>query len=248
MIKKQLNRRSERHLTGETLTKEQLETLKLVSNSSASSNNAQGASVIFITDKSLKDKFYEWNWYQKHIKNSSVFILFLIDFQRTRYAFEKSNMTFDFDDDSAFDELLKVGLVDATIKAQLLVDASLDMGLGTCYIGGVRSYQEKIIKELNLPEQVMPVLGLTIGKIERQEKVKPKMDTVFENNYSLKEMKQKVDEFDKIMLQYYKDRSSNKKDINWSLNVANVYSSFFEKGDYFKTQKELMKKKYKNNL
>ncbi len=107
-----------------------------------------------------------------------------------------------------------MGLVDATIKAQAIVDAALDMGFGTCYIGGVRTFQEKIIKELNLPEQVIPVLGLTIGHIKSQEDIKPKMDTTFDNEYSLKSMKDKVDLFDDVMSEYYKKRKTNQKISN----------------------------------
>ncbi len=245
MIDKQLQRRSERDLKSQPLSKEIINKLKEVANSSASSINGQAASLVFITDQQLKDNISKWNWNQEHIKKAPLFILFLVDFQRLHYAFKKNNVDLDLDNDTTFDELLKVGLVDATIKAQAIVDAALDMDLGTCYIGGVRTYQDKIIKEMNLPEQVIPVLGLTIGYINSQEEVKPKMDTTFDNQYSTKEMNISVDVFDKEMANYYNARDDKKKGHTWSSNTATTYKTFFDVRDFYKIQKELMDKKYK---
>ncbi len=245
MIKKQLDRRSERQLKITPLTEEQINKLKLVSNSTASSINGQGASIIFITDSELKNKFGDWNWGQEHIKKAPLFILFLIDLQRTLYAFDKNDRSLDLNDETTFQELYNVGMVDATIKAQAIVDAALSMDLGTCYIGGVRTYQEKIIEALELPEQVIPVLGLTVGHIESQEDVKPRMDTIFMENYDLQDMKNQVDIFDKKMAEYYSKRQTNKKYTDWSKNTASTYNAFFKTKDFYKTQKSLMDKKYK---
>src|SRR5690606_6689384 len=56
-----------------------------------------------------------------------------------------------------------IGVVDASLAAQNAVVALEAMGLGTCYIGGMRNQPEKVAAELNLPSETFAVFGLTVG-------------------------------------------------------------------------------------
>ncbi len=56
-----------------------------------------------------------------------------------------------------------VGAVDASLAAQNLAIAAESMGLGICYIGGVRDAIIEITELLDLPDYVYPVFGIAVG-------------------------------------------------------------------------------------
>lgn len=55
-------------------------------------------------------------------------------------------------------EALTVAIVDTTIAAQNMTVAAESMGLGICYIGGIRNDTSKVAELLNLPELTLPLL------------------------------------------------------------------------------------------
>ncbi|CAM9097934.1 nitroreductase family protein [Mycoplasma todarodis] len=241
---KQLNRRSERALDiNKPISKENIEKLRDVVNAGATSINGQGASAIFIQDKDMIAKLSKYNWNQEHIKKASLFILFVGDMNRLKYAYEKQGIK-DWElNDKNFSELLNIGTIDATIKAQSVVDAALTLDMGTCFIGGMRPVSDKLIEDLNLPSNVFPIIGLTVGHIEKQEEVKPKLDAVFFEKYDDEKMRKEVDRYDEVMKGYYDKRSSNKKEANWSSVTTGTYNYSFSGPMYDKYYK-LLKSKF----
>ncbi|TKV35119.1 NADPH-dependent oxidoreductase, partial [Citrobacter sp. TBCS-11] len=70
---------------------------------------------------------------------------------------------------------LTVAIVDTTIAAQNMTVAAESMGLGICYIGGIRNDTSKVAELLNLPELTLPLFGLTIGLPNSRNEVKPRL-------------------------------------------------------------------------
>ncbi|MET3557348.1 nitroreductase [Streptococcus rupicaprae] len=62
--------------------------------------------------------------------------------------------------------------IDATLVSQNRVIAVESMGLGSCYIGGIRDRIETIADLLQLPEHVYPVYGLSVGHPAHRNPVK----------------------------------------------------------------------------
>lgn len=60
-------------------------------------------------------------------------------------------------------EALTVAIVDTTIAAQNMAIAAESMGLGICYIGGIRNDIAKVADLLDLPELTVPFLVLQLG-------------------------------------------------------------------------------------
>ncbi|TCG11395.1 nitroreductase family protein [Mycoplasma todarodis] len=243
-LEKQLNRRAERGMDiNKPISAEDIQKLKDAINSGATSINGQGASAIFIQDKEMIDKVAKYNWNQEHIRKASLFVLFVGDMNRLKYAYERQGKK-DWElNDANFSELYAVGTIDATIKAQAVVDAALALNMGSCYIGGMRAASDKLIKDLNLPSNVFPVVGLTIGHIDKQEEVKPKMNVVFDEKYDDQEMKKEADRYDEVMKDYYDKRSSNKKEANWSSETIATYNYAFSSPMYDEYYK-LLKSKF----
>lgn len=68
-------------------------------------------------------------------------------------------------------EALTVAIVDTTIAAQNMAIAAESMGLGICYIGGIRNDIAKVADLLDLPELTVPLFGLTIGMPKHEMKL-----------------------------------------------------------------------------
>jgi hypothetical protein len=60
-------------------------------------------------------------------------------------------------------ESFLLGAVDTSLAAQSAVVALESIGLGTCYIGGIRNKPAEVAAELGLPPQSVALFGLTVG-------------------------------------------------------------------------------------
>ena len=94
-------------------------------------------------------------------------------------------------------------------------------------IGAIRNKSLEVIKELNLPKYVLPLIGLCIGYPDYNPVVKPRFPmkaVFFEDKYSTENAKAGVDEYDVIFKKYLAERAFNARDSNWSKSITNVYS------------------------
>ena len=64
---------------------------------------------------------------------------------------------------SNFVENFVLATVDATLAAQTAALAAESLGLGICYIGGIRTHASQVIESLELPKLVFPITGMTLG-------------------------------------------------------------------------------------
>lgn len=95
------------------------------------------------------------------------------------------------------------GLQDAAYMAQNMVIAAESLGLGTCYIGAVPYYADKIAERFKLPQKVFPLVGLTVGYPAEDPPTRPRYPldfTLFEEEYpeldeeAIERAKKKMDE------------------------------------------------------
>ncbi|MBN2017897.1 MAG: nitroreductase family protein [Candidatus Cloacimonetes bacterium] len=81
---------------------------------------------------------------------------------------------------------LLLGLQDAAYMAQNMVIAAESLGLGTCYIGAVPYYADKIAEQFDLPKKVFPLVGIAIGYPAEDPPTRPRYPlsfSLFEDNY-----------------------------------------------------------------
>lgn len=223
MLEKLLNRRSERFYNKSTLSEKTINEITEVINSSPTSINAHGFSAIIITDQEKLDKLSELNWNQPHIKEASAFVLFVGDLYRTKSALgqeDYSNLS-----EEMKGELINVAIVDATIASGLVTSYLLDNNLGSCFIGGVRTYPKQLQEMLNLDENVFPVVGLTIGTVSQQNEIRPKLNKTFVEKYDTKLADEEITSYDEKMELDYKKRDETIVN-NWSMNTRNQYNMF----------------------
>ncbi|HIQ13593.1 MAG TPA: NADPH-dependent oxidoreductase [Thermoprotei archaeon] len=137
-----------------------------------SSANLQPYSIIAIKDRELKRKLSVLCGDQSHIRECSVFLIFVADYNRIVKAMEQLNI-------EPFQPniySLYIASVDAALAAQNIVVAAESMGYGICYIGAVQNRPCEIAKLLGLPRYTYPLFGLTIGVPDEAPKKRIRLD------------------------------------------------------------------------
>ena len=87
------------------------------------------------------------------------FSVYCADLQRSAAACVAEGGTFS----AGMTEHFIIATVDVALSAQNAVVAAESLGLGICYIGGIRNNPAEVSALLELPEQVYPVFGLCLG-------------------------------------------------------------------------------------
>ncbi|MCA9001311.1 MAG: nitroreductase family protein, partial [Planctomycetes bacterium] len=108
--------------------------------------------------------------------------------------------------------------VDATLFAQNLVLAFESMGLGTCYIGGLRNDMRAVVDLLEIPEGIFPLYGLCVGRPAEDPGTRPRLPfeaVCFTGRYpSDADMLAAMDQADLDAKAYYDAR--NESGRSWS--------------------------------
>lgn len=120
-----------------------------------------------------------------------------------------------------------VALIDAALAAQNAAIAAESMGLGICYIGGIRNNLEEVKALLKTPEHVIPLFGLAVGYPEKRTDQKPRLP--FEHIYHEDEYEQdkavyasQLEEYDEVISSYYTKRSDGKRTDRWTEQITNM--------------------------
>src|SRR5690606_12566042 len=172
VIKTILAHRSVRHFADKKLTKEQIETIVACAQRASTSSYIQAYSIIGVTDEEKKKKIAELSGNQDFVAESGHLLIFCADFYRHAFIGELEGV--DVIPTIETTEKFMVGLIDAAIAAQNAAIAAESMGLGICYIGGLRNNLPEVCKLLEIPERVIPLFGLVIGYPAKINEQKPR--------------------------------------------------------------------------
>ena len=118
-----------------------------------------------------------------------------------------------------------VGAHETGIALEAATVAAESLGLGTVPIGDVRKNAQEVIRELQLPKYVFPMLGLCIGYPANDPGLKPRLPkkaVYFEETYN-PDLKDKLDAYDKTYAEYLLKRPWNNRVGNWSDMAADFY-------------------------
>ena len=163
-----MNHRSIREYSGKEISDEMIETIVQAGQQAAFA--FQGYSVLLSRKK------------DKHPFKSPLYFIVCADLHKMEMIMKKRNWDIVMNDVSS----LLFAIQDAAYFAQNLVVAAESLGLGTCYIGAVPYFAEKIKEEFNLPAKVFPLVGITMGFPSEDPATRPRypLDFVlFENEY-----------------------------------------------------------------
>ncbi|GIN94460.1 NADPH-dependent oxidoreductase [Siminovitchia terrae] len=189
----------------------------------ASSNFVQAYSVIRVKDQVKRNKLAELSKNLKQYDSAALALVFCADLKRVEHAaalYGKKIL-------AGATENFLVAAIDTALFAQNFVVAAESKGYGICYIGGVRNNPGPISDLLELPDHVIPLFGMTVGVPEEANEVKPRLpveailheDTYDENKYA-----EILKQYDSVMEEYYRKRSTNNKSNGWTDVMAGFLS------------------------
>jgi len=209
--------RSIRRFKDQPLADGVLEQLIVAGQAASTSSYIQATSVIRVVDPTVRAEFVELSGGQKYIASASEFLVFCADLARNKSRIEQLGCD---DADFSWVEQFMSASVDVALFAQNTVIAAESMGLGCCYIGGIRNDPDKVTELLSLPELVYPVFGLCIGVPDQDPGPKPRLpvnavlhDGKYQNDA---EKQQLIDKYDTDVKQYYKNRTNGRLEQTWS--------------------------------
>ncbi|WP_026286160.1 oxygen-insensitive NADPH nitroreductase [Salsuginibacillus kocurii] len=214
-----LNHRSIRKFKDEKLTEEQVRTLVEAAQAAPTSSYVQAYSIIGVTDRTKREQLAKIAGDQPYVADNGHFFVFCADYYRHEKIAEwkEREITSSIEGTEQF----MVAVIDATLAAQNMAVAAESLGLGYCYIGGLRNNLEGVKEVLETPERVLPLFGFAVGVPAHESSKKPRLPfehIYHENTYESDVTKQKtgIDEFDATVKAYYQERSGNPRVETWS--------------------------------
>jgi nitroreductase len=169
-----LSHRSVRHYADAPLPDGALEAAVAAAQSASTSSNLQLWSVIAVEDAARKQRLSVLAGNQAHVANAPLLLVWLADLNRLRQLGERAGAATEGLD---YFEAFLLAATDAALAAQNAMVAFESLGLGGCYIGGIRNDAPAVAAELGLPDKVFALFGMTVGVPDpaRPAQVKPRL-------------------------------------------------------------------------
>ena len=227
VIKTILNHRSIRKYEDRPLTKEQIHTIVKAAQSASTSSYIQAYTIIGVKDPVKKKKLAELAGNQPYVEKNGHLLIFCADLHRHDVIgeMEGEDLTVSLESTEKF----MVAVIDAALAAQNAAIAAESMGLGICYIGGLRNNLEEVTKLLNTPKRVLPLFGMTIGYPLNESSKKPRLPLehiYHEEEYEQDEsrMEEQLKEYNETVQAYYIKRTGGKRQDTWTGQMAQMLS------------------------
>ena len=125
----------------------------------SSSGNMQTYSIIVTRDKTLREQLYKAHFESNMVLEAPLLLTFCADFHRMRQWLRVSHAPDNFDNFMSF----MIAAIDAILVSQNVALAAESEGLGICYLGSTFSNCDQVGRILDLPNNVVPVVGFTLG-------------------------------------------------------------------------------------
>ncbi|MFD0048619.1 oxygen-insensitive NADPH nitroreductase [Actinomycetes bacterium NPDC127524] len=224
MIEKILDHRSVRSFKDKLLSKEQIHEIVKSAQAASTSSFIQAYTIIGVTDPEKKAALAELAGPQKYVAENGHFFVFCADLHRLELIGEMENE--DFTESIESTEKFMVALIDAALAAQNAALAAESMGLGICYIGGIRNNLDGVKEILNIPERVIPLFGMAVGYPDSLNDKKPRLpleNVYHENGYAEKEVLiSQLEDYNRTISAYYKERTNGVRNDTWTSQMAGM--------------------------
>lgn len=181
----------------------------------ATSSNVQATTVIRVRAAEKREKLAELAGGQSYVAKAGAFLVFCADLHRPQLACEMQGGDFS----RGMTEHFIIVTVDVALFAQNCVIAAESLGLGICYIGGIRNNPQPVSDLLGLPDQVYPLFGLCLGYSDQNPDVKPRLPlsvVLKEERYQSSNDLAGIRLYDAHIRAYYKARTGGTKNSCWS--------------------------------
>ncbi|KIL46740.1 oxygen-insensitive NADPH nitroreductase [Jeotgalibacillus soli] len=220
-----LNHRSIRKFKDQPLTEEQIHTIVKAAQAASTSSFIQAYSIIGVTDQEKKEQLAKFAGGQSYVANTGHFFVFCADLYRHSLLGEFQDV--DVLPSIESTEKFMVTIIDAALAAQNAALAAESMGLGICYIGGIRNSLEEVSEILETPDYVVPLFGLTVGVPDQTSSAKPRLPVsaiYHENTYKhdVEWNKNQLEQYDADISSYYENRTNGARKDKWTEQMASM--------------------------
>ena len=215
--------RSIRKFTDQAISPELFEDLIVAGQAAATSSFLQGSTIIRVTNPTTREKIAELAGGQPYAASAAEFMVFCADLKRAGNYCEQYGKPFEGD----YTEHFIIATVDVALMAQNVVTAAESVGLGICYIGGIRNNPGSVSELLELPKGVFPVFGLCLGYPDQDPEVKPRLPVqviLKQEVYNESGDKQAIAAYDEQVREYYRLRTGGGHGISWTEQVSTLLS------------------------
>lgn len=225
IIETMLNHRSIRKFEDRPLTGEQIRTIVECAQSASTSSFIQAYSIIGVKDPQKKAKLAELAGNQSYVENNGHFFIFCADLHKFDVISELEGK--DLSQSLESTEKFMVAIIDAALASQNAALAAESMGLGICYIGGLRNRLPEVCELLQTPARVIPLFGIAAGYPAQNPDKKPRLpishiyhEDVYQNDKT--EYISGLKEYNQVISAYYNERTGGKRADTWTGQMANM--------------------------
>ena len=215
--------RSIRKFTEQAIAPELFEELMIAGQAAATSSFLQGSTIIRVTDKDKRQAIATLAGNQGYVASAAEFMVFCADLKRAgNYCIEYGKP---FEGD--YTEHFIIATIDVALMAQSMVTAAESVGLGICYIGGIRNNPTQVSQLLQLPLGVYPVFGLCLGYPDQDPEIKPRLPLsviLKQEVYNEAGDKELIAIYDEQIRAYYQSRTGGGHGTSWTEQVATLLS------------------------
>ncbi|MBM7694225.1 FMN reductase (NADPH) [Peribacillus deserti] len=223
-----LNHRSQRSFLPRPLSNEQIKMIVESAQAASTSSFIQAYSIIGITNPDKKRALAELAGSQTYVEENGHLMIFCADLYRHTMVGEIESRNLKESLEST--EKFMVASIDAALAAQNAAIAAESMGLGICYIGGIRNNLPEVCKILKTPERVIPLFGMVFGYPDQVNDKKPRLP--IEHVYMEEEYEQdkevyteQLESYNRTISEYYKERTGGKRADTWTSQMADMLSA-----------------------
>jgi len=215
--------RSIRKYTNQAIEPELFSDLVCAGQAAATSSFLQGSTIVRIRNSETRSKVAKLAGGQPYVESAAEFMIFCADLKRAGNYCAEYDMAFEGD----YTEHFIIATVDVALMAQSMVAAAESVGLGICYIGGIRNDPEQVAELLQLPKGVYPVFGLCLGYPDQNPEVKPRLPlsvVLKQETYNEEGDREAIAAYDEEIREYYRTRTGGGHAVSWTEQAASLLS------------------------
>lgn len=213
--------RSIRKYTDQPISQDLVEDLVRSGQAAATSSFIQACTLIQVQLGAKRDQLAVLAGNQSFVAEAPVFLVFCADMYRHKLACD----THDAPMNAGFTEQFITATTDVALFAQNVVVAAESVGLGICYIGGLRNHIAQVSELLALPDLVYPVFGLCLGYPAQDPEIKPRLplnQVLMQEVYEREQDAETMAGYDQQVRAYYASRTGGNKDMTWTEQISGM--------------------------
>jgi FMN reductase (NADPH) len=209
--------RSIRRFTEEVVSDDDMTHAVAAAQMASTSSAVQAYCLIRVNDDAKRKRLVALTGDQIKVARCGAFLVVCGDTRRHRLVAERSGQPHHQNLES-----FMIATIDASLFAQNLAVAFESLGLGICYIGGLRNHPREVDELLGIPFGVFPLFGMCVGRPAEGPTARPRLPidaVLFEESYpDDRTMLAALDRYDAHYVEYLKERDA--KATPWSTRVA----------------------------